>query len=147
MSGTAIKASTDAFNTRGKIVSGVGTDWKTITLPFSTLAPRYMPGDCALVTFCEAPSFNPESALGFQYSLYSQFDKYGKYDLWVDDVTLTTGDAGLPTLTQTAGAFVSRPTKRWAPAPSRRALAAKRLSKPTSCGRRRSLPPTVRTSG
>ena len=72
MSGTAIKSSTDAFNTRGKIVSGVGTEWNTITLPFSTLAPRYMPGDCALAwTFCEAPSFNPESALGFQYSLYT----------------------------------------------------------------------------
>jgi endoglucanase len=100
LSGSAKYANVDAFNTRGRLLEGIGTDWKTFTLPFAVLAPRYLPSDCAAGVSCEAPAFNAKSALGLQYSLYDQFDKSGKYDLWIDDVNLTTGDAGLPTLTQ-----------------------------------------------
>jgi endo-1,4-beta-D-glucanase Y len=100
LSGTAKYAQVDAFNTRGRLVEGVGADWKTFTIPFATLAPRYLPSDCAAGINCEAPRFNPTSTLGLQYSLYDQFDHSGKYDVWIDDVNLTTGDMGLPTLTQ-----------------------------------------------
>lgn len=100
LSGTSKNEQVDSYNTRGRLLEGLGTDWKTFTLPFSTLAPRYLPSGCDAGVFCEAPAFNPKSTLGLQYSLYDQFDPSGKYDLWVDDVTLTSGDEGLPTLTQ-----------------------------------------------
>jgi len=106
-SGTAKNDQVDTYNTRGRVLDGIGTEWKTFTLPFSTLAPRYLPSDCDAGVKCEAPPFNPKSVLGIQFSLYDQFDvkASGKYDLWVDDVTLTTGDMGFPTYTQTAGAM------------------------------------------
>jgi endoglucanase len=99
--GTATNNAVDMYNTRGKLLTGITTSWQTMYVPFATLAPRYVPGGCAAGIFCEAPQFNPASALGFQFSLYSQFSTAGAYDLWVDDVTLTTGDTGLPT--QAAG--------------------------------------------
>ena len=108
LSGSAKNPNVDAFNTRGRLLEGIGADWKTFTLPFATLSPRYLPSDCAAGVTCEAPAFNPKSTLGLQYSLYDQFDKSGKYDLWIDDVTLTTGDAGLPTLTQTGNHLFPR---------------------------------------
>jgi endoglucanase len=114
LGGTATNNSIDAFNTRGRLMNATGASaaWqipttspgKVITVPFATLAPRYLPGGCDGTVMCEAPAFNAASTLGLQYSLYSQFTTISSYDLWVDDVTLTTGDAGLPTLTQTAGA-------------------------------------------
>jgi endoglucanase len=101
LSGTATGDQVDAYNTRGRLLDGIGTEWKTYTVPFGTLAPRYLPSDCAAGLKCEAPAFNSKSTLGLQFSLYDQFNTTGKYDLWVDDVNLTTGDAGLPTLTGT----------------------------------------------
>jgi endoglucanase len=103
LSGTAQYPNVDAFNTRGRLLEGIGSEWKTFNLSFATLAPRYLPSDCGDGVSCEAPSFNAESALGLQYSLYDQFDQSGKYDLWIDDVNLTTGDTGLPTHTQSTG--------------------------------------------
>ena len=99
--GTATNNAVDMYNTRGRLISNITTSWQTITIPFSTMAPRYLPSGCAAGVFCEAPLFNAASALGFQFSLYDQFNTSGAYNLWVDDVKLTTGDAGLPTLTQT----------------------------------------------
>ena len=62
---------------------------------------------------CQAPRFNPASVLGIQFSMYADSgfplpagSTLGTYDVWIDDVTLTTGDAGLQTRTgfPTAGA-------------------------------------------
>jgi endo-1,4-beta-D-glucanase Y len=105
LSGTAKNDQVDSYNTRGRLIDGIGTDWKTFTVPFSTLAPRYLPSGCDAGVMCEAPSFNSKNVLGLQFSLYDQFDTKlsGKYDLWVDDVNLTTGDAGIPTYTQSTG--------------------------------------------
>jgi endo-1,4-beta-D-glucanase Y len=105
LSGTAMNDQVDSYNTRGRLLEGIGTDWKTFTLPFSTLAPRYLPSGCDAGVMCEAPSFNSKNVLGLQFSLYDQFDLMlsGKYDLWVDDVNLTTADAGIPTYTQSTG--------------------------------------------
>lgn len=103
LSGTATNDQVDKYNTRGRLLEGIGTEWKTFNVAFSTLAPRYLPSDCAAGVKCEAPGFNPKSALGLQFSLYDQFNTTGKYDLWVDDVNLTTGDTGLPPLTQGTG--------------------------------------------
>ena len=63
------------YNTRGKVLTGIGTTWTTVNIPFGLLAPRYLPGDpaCAAGVFCEAPKFNPLSALGIQFSVYDQF--------------------------------------------------------------------------
>jgi endo-1,4-beta-D-glucanase Y len=96
--GTATNDAVDMYNTRGRLLSGITSSWQTITVPFATLGPRYLPGGCDAGVFCEAPPFNPASALGFQFSVYDQFSTTGGYDLWIDDVTLTTGDAGLPTV-------------------------------------------------
>ena len=114
LGGTANNNAIDAYNTRGRLMNGTGAaaayqipsalPGKVITLPFATLAPRYLPSDCEGTVLCEAPAFNPASALGVQFSVYDQFSTTGGYDLWVDDITLVKGDAGLPTLTQTAGA-------------------------------------------
>ena len=98
LSGTAKNQAVDAFNTRGRLLTGITTSWQTLYVPFATLGPRYLPGGCDAGVFCEAPAFNPASALGMQFSLYDQFSTTGAYDLWVDDVTLTTGDTGLPTV-------------------------------------------------
>jgi len=103
LSGTATNNQVDMYNTRGRLLSSIGSDWTTVTLPFSTLAPRYLPSGCTAGVKCEAPAFNAKSALGLQFSLYDQFDTSGKYDLWIDDVNLVTGDTGYPALTQTAG--------------------------------------------
>lgn len=104
LSGTATNNAVDMYNTRGRLLEGIGTEWKTFTLPFNTLAPRYLPAtECTGNIFCEAPAFNAASVLGFQFSLYDQFSAAGNYNLWVDDVSLVTGDMGVPTYTQTAG--------------------------------------------
>lgn len=102
LSGTAKNNAVDMYNTRGRLLEGIGTEWKTFTLPFNTLAPRYLPSGCEANVFCEAPAFNAKNVLGLQFSLYDQFDAAGSYNLWVDDVALVTGDMGVPTYTQTA---------------------------------------------
>jgi hypothetical protein len=104
--GTATNNAVDMYNTRGKVLTGIGTTWTTVNIPFGLLAPRYLPGDpaCAAGVFCEAPKFNPLTALGIQFSVYDQFTTAGAYNLWVDDVKFYTGDAGIATYTQT-GSF------------------------------------------
>jgi endo-1,4-beta-D-glucanase Y len=114
LGGTATNNAIDAFNTRGRLMNGTGasamwqipttTPSKTITVPFGTLGPRYLPSGCTGTVMCEAPAFNAASVLGVQFSIYDQFTTAGGYNLWVDNVQLVTGDTGLPTLTQTAGA-------------------------------------------
>jgi len=109
LAGTATNAGVDAYNTHGRLLSNISATWQTVTIPFANLGARYLPaGDAAGcssgTTRCEAPPFVPASALGLQVSLYDQFSTAGAYDLWVDDFKLTTGDAGIPTYTQTAGA-------------------------------------------
>jgi endo-1,4-beta-D-glucanase Y len=114
--GTATCFSVDAFNTRGSLLTNVTSTWQTINIPFSQLIPRYFPASgaascdsitagCGTTIKCQAPVFNPASALGFQFSIYPQAEfqrqaaagaTAGAYDLWVDDVTLYKGDAGLP---------------------------------------------------
>ncbi len=111
--GTAMNDAVDTYNTRGKLITGITSSWQTITVPFSTLAPRYLPdgtGDaCGAGVVCEAPRFNPANVLGFQFAVYEQFmtlGANGAFDLWIDDVKFVTGDEGIPTLAQSeAGAL------------------------------------------
>jgi hypothetical protein len=114
--GSGMNNSVDLYNTRSKLLApadpkrperpSLTTSWQTISIPFGTLSPRYLPGGCASGVVCEAPVFNPKSALGLQFGTYTQYpgNTPAAYDIWVDDVTLYTGDAGLATYTQTAGA-------------------------------------------
>jgi endo-1,4-beta-D-glucanase Y len=106
--GTAMNDAVDMYNTRGRLITNITSSWQTIAVPFSMLAPRYLPDGtssaCGAGVVCEAPRFNPANALGFQFSLYDQFmtlGANGSYDLWVDDVKFVTGDEGLPAHTQT----------------------------------------------
>jgi endo-1,4-beta-D-glucanase Y len=109
--GTAVSPSsngTDEYNTRGKLITNITTTWQQVYVPFGLLAPRYLPAytaaPCAAAgVLCEAPSFNPASLLGLQFSVYDQFPKTGvtagTYDLWVDDVAFYKGANGLATFT------------------------------------------------
>ena len=116
---TSIDSTIGLFNTRGQmlftpwIAAPISTTWQTVTVPFGTLVPRWLPAVgsgmvCpaagAGVPRCQAPKFNPANVLGIQFSMYSDAgfprpagSTPGTYDLWVDDVTLVKGDAGLPT--------------------------------------------------
>jgi endoglucanase len=105
LSGTAKNDQVDAYNTRGTLLTGIGTEWKTFTIPFSVMAPRYLPSDCDAGVLCEAPAFNSKNVLGLQFSLYDQFSSSGAYDLWVDDVNLVAADVGFPTYTQSTGKY------------------------------------------
>lgn len=106
--GTATNDTVDTYNTRSKLMTGITTEWQEVFVPFGILAPRYLPDGlattCSGGVFCEAPAFNPASALGVQWSVYDQFmaqGSNGSYDLWVDDVKFYSGDQGYGTLTQT----------------------------------------------
>jgi endo-1,4-beta-D-glucanase Y len=105
--GTATNNAVDEFNTRGKLLSNIGTTWTTVYVPFALLAPRYLPNitesQCGNTSVnCQAPGWNPKSALGFQFAVYPQFSTSTlNYDLWVDDVSFYTGTNGLSTFTPT----------------------------------------------
>src|SRR5215813_1485501 len=81
--GTGKNNSVDLFNTRSKLLAapdakrpdrpGMSTQWQTISIPFGTLSPRYLPGGCASGIICEAPAFNPVNALGLQFGTYTQY--------------------------------------------------------------------------
>jgi endo-1,4-beta-D-glucanase Y len=107
--GTATNNAVDEYNTRGKLLSTIGTSWTTVYIPFGLLAPRYLPsltasGCSNSSTICQAPAWNPKSLLGLQFSVYPQFSTSTlNYDLWVDDVTLYTGSNGLATVAPTGG--------------------------------------------
>jgi endo-1,4-beta-D-glucanase Y len=111
--GTAAAASVDQFNTRGVLLNGISTTWQTVFVPFSLLIPRFLPSpgtattNCPATAKCQAPAFNPASALGFQFSVYPDTafiaqaaagSTAGSYDIWVDDVALYHGDMGLGAL-------------------------------------------------
>ncbi len=102
--GTATEPQTDLYNTRGKLISGISESWQTVHIPFALLGPRYLPS-ISCKGFCEAPAWNPKAALGFQFSVYPQFTTHAGYDLWIDDVKLYQGQAGLGTMGQGAGNF------------------------------------------
>ncbi|HMI85410.1 MAG TPA: glycosyl hydrolase family 8 [Polyangiaceae bacterium] len=87
----------DQFNTRSVLLSAVPSAWTTIQIPFGLMGPRNLPSaQCVAGTFCEAPRLNRASMLGLQFSVYDQFPPdSGGYDLWIDDVKLFTGNAGL----------------------------------------------------
>jgi endo-1,4-beta-D-glucanase Y len=107
--GTAVNNAVDEYNTRGKLLSNIGTTWTTVYVPFGLLAPRYLPNltesQCSNSSvLCQAPAWNPKSLLGLQFAIYPQFSASSlNYDLWVDDVTLYTGTNGLATVTPTGG--------------------------------------------
>jgi hypothetical protein len=71
---------TDLFNTRGQMINVSGT-WTTVYVPFATLIPRWIPAvgaakACPVMPAagdpkCQAPRFNPASALGLQFSMYN----------------------------------------------------------------------------
>jgi endo-1,4-beta-D-glucanase Y len=119
--GTATTDTIDKYNTRGQmlvtpyIASALSTTWQTVTVPFGTLIPRWVPAAGASnacptaggsVPKCQAAKFVPGNVLGIQFSMYTDagFPKpsgstQGTFDLWIDDVQFVKGDMGLPTKT------------------------------------------------
>ncbi len=41
--GTAKYSGVDQYNTRGMLLTNVGTSWTKVSVPFAILAPRYLP--------------------------------------------------------------------------------------------------------
>jgi endo-1,4-beta-D-glucanase Y len=119
--GTAATPTIDLYNSRGQMLAppwiptAISTTWQTVTVPFGTLIPRWVPAVgsgmvCpaagAGVPKCQAPAFNPADVLALQFSFYqdpgfsvASSSTPGTYDIWVDDVQLITDDSGLPTQT------------------------------------------------
>jgi endo-1,4-beta-D-glucanase Y len=108
--GSATNQKIDLYNTRGQMLNdpwtpgGITSSWQTITIPFGTLIPRWVPDStgCAGASSpkCQAQSFVPKDVLGIQISMYQDpgFPKVGTagtYDLWIDDVAFTTDDSGI----------------------------------------------------
>ncbi len=92
----------------------ISTTWQTITVPFGTLVPRWVPASgsnaCpppgAGVAKCQAPPFVAKDVLGIEFSVLdlSAFGikqpsgaSAGTYDIWIDDVAWVDDDSGLPT--------------------------------------------------
>src|SRR6185312_9129639 len=108
--GTAKYSGVDQYNTRGMLVTNIGTSWTKVYVPFGILSPRYLPNltetDCSNASVvCQAPPWDSKNTLGIQFGVYPQFTVQPftsstslNYDLWVDDVTLYKGDTGLGTL-------------------------------------------------
>jgi endo-1,4-beta-D-glucanase Y len=119
--GTAATTTIDLYNSRGEMLATpwigttISTTWQTVTVPFGTLIPRWVPAVgsgmvCPAagsgVPKCQAPAFNPANVLALQFSFYqdpgfsvASSSTAGTYDIWVDDVQLTTDDSGLPAQT------------------------------------------------
>ena len=113
--GTAADQNIDLYNTRGQLLNdpwtpgGITSSYQTLTVPFGTLVPRWVPDPTACnktstTAMCKAPIFNPADVLGIQISFYSdpkngfpQVGTPGTFDLWIDDVSFVTADAGLQT--------------------------------------------------
>ena len=117
--GTAATATIDLYNSRGQMLAppwigtAISTTWQTVTVPFGTLVPRWVPAVgsgmvCpaagAGVPRCQAPAFNPANVLALQFSFYqdpgfsvASSSTPGTYDIWVDDVQLVSDGSGLPT--------------------------------------------------
>lgn len=99
--GTATNADADLYNTRGRLLTTIPNTWTTIHIPFGTAAPRYLPAACTGAERCEAPMLDLTNVLGLQFAVYPQFGTANHFDLWVDDVTLFTGNDAFGTITQT----------------------------------------------
>ncbi len=115
--GTATNTKIDLYNTRGQLLvapwtaASISTSWQTVTIPFGTLVPRWVPdatgcGTAPSTPKCQASPFVPASALGIQISSYQDngFPKVsgataGTFDIWIDDVQFTKDDSGLQTRT------------------------------------------------
>jgi endo-1,4-beta-D-glucanase Y len=117
--GTATATTVDLYNTRGQLLNdawtpgGITNTYQTITVPFGTLVPRWVPaagGSNACPTSgtpkCQAQPFVPTDVLGIQISMYGDpgfptpaGSTAGTYDLWIDDVAFTTDDSGLQSRT------------------------------------------------
>lgn len=119
--GTGKNDSIDTYNSRARLLSGVGPTWQTIEVPFRTMGPRYLPGGTSCggaVLLCESPPLILTNVLGIQFALDAQFKEQGAngaYDIWIDDVKLLKGDEGIgaftPTGTLPADAAVGSCTK------------------------------------
>jgi len=122
--GTAQYDSVDQYNTRGMLLTGIGTTWTKVYAPFSILAPRYLPSitssACSNTStaFCQAPAWDPTETLHIQWGIYDQFAVAPfvtsgatlNFDLWVDDVTFYKGNMGLGTLNVGSGTTSTFPT-------------------------------------
>ena len=115
--GSATNQKIDLYNTRGQILytpwtaTAVSSSWQTITVPFGTLVPRWVPdstgcGTAPSTPKCQASPLVPKDVLGIQISSYQDngFPKVsgataGTFDIWVDDVQFTKDDSGLQTRT------------------------------------------------
>jgi endo-1,4-beta-D-glucanase Y len=117
--GTAATTTIDLYNSRGEMLAtpwipaNISTTWQTVTVPFGTLIPRWVPSVgsgmvCPAagtgVPKCQAPAFKPADVLALQFSFYqdpgfsvASSSTPGTYDIWVDDVQLITDSSGLPT--------------------------------------------------
>jgi len=109
-------------NNRGQMLlapwtaTAISSSWQTITVPFSTLVPRWMPAGtndsngCPTSSGapkCQAPAFVPKDVLGIEFSaldltafgiMQPSGATAGTYDIWIDDVAWVDDDSGLPTL-------------------------------------------------
>ena len=115
--GSATNQKIDLYNTRGQMLytpwtaSAISSSWQTITIPFGTLVPRWVPDSTGCGTSpstpkCQASPFVPKDVLGIQISSYQDngFPKVsgataGTFDIWIDDVAFTKDDSGLQTRT------------------------------------------------
>ncbi|HEX7508598.1 MAG TPA: glycosyl hydrolase family 8, partial [Polyangia bacterium] len=115
--GSATNQKIDLYNTRGQILytpwtaSAISSTWQTITIPFGTLVPRWVPdstgcGTAPSTPKCQASPLVPKDVLGLQISSYQDngFPKVsgataGTFDFWIDDVAFTKDDSGLQTRT------------------------------------------------
>ena len=115
--GSATNQKIDLYNTRGQILytpwtaTAVSSSWQTITVPFGTLVPRWVPdstgcGTAPSTPKCQASPLVPKDVLGIQISSYQDngFPKVsgataGTFDIWIDDVQFTKDDSGLQTRT------------------------------------------------
>jgi endo-1,4-beta-D-glucanase Y len=111
--GSATNQKIDLYNTRGHMLytpwtpSAISSSWQTITIPFGTLVPRWVPdstgcGTAPSTPKCQALPFVPKNVLGIQISSYQDngFPKVsgataGTFDIWIDDVQFTKDDSGL----------------------------------------------------
>lgn len=115
--GTATNQKIDLYNTRGQLLvtpwsnANITSAYQTVTIPFGTLVPRWVPdstgcGTAPSTPKCQASPLVPADVLGIQISSYQDngFPKVsgataGTFDIWIDNVRFTKNDAGVQTRT------------------------------------------------
>jgi hypothetical protein len=120
--GSATNQQIDLYNTRGQMLvtpwtaTNITSSWQTVTIPFGTLIPRWIPtaststssgcGPSPSTPKCQASPLVPADVLGIQISSYQDngFPKVsgataGTFDIWIDDVQFTKDDSGLQSRT------------------------------------------------